>query len=144
MSNKRQKQDRNVFSISSYTYIVHMQLRCISESSEFVLTTQEMADMTIENAAGQVMYRLFDIVIVDRVSMRWVSPPTTFPAYHILINAHCIRRTPASPARLATLEYTLEHRIGGICSELFNIVHIEHVVVKFLPSEEWEHILTIR
>ena len=100
--------------------------------------------MTIENAAGQVIHSLFDIVLMDKISMRWSSPPTTFPAYQILINAHCTRQTPATPAQLAALEYKLEQRIGGICGELFTTVHIVQVVVKFLSTEEWERILTIR
>ena len=141
---KRQKQEQNVFSNTGYTYIVHMQLRCINESSEFVLTTQEAADMMVENAAGQVIHRLFDVVLMDKVSMRWSSPPTTFPGFSIVINAHCIRRTAASAAQLATLEQILEQKVGGLCGELFTTVHIEHVVVRFLPSQEWEDILTLR
>lgn len=144
MSNRRQEQGQDIFSLSHYTYIVHMHLRCTNESSEFVLTTQEGANMTIENAAGQVMHDLFDIVLMDKVSMRWSSPPTTFPAYQILINAHCTRQLPATSAQLTALEYKLEQRIGSICEELFTSVHIVEVVVKFLPTEEWERILKIR
>ena len=144
MSNRRQEQGQDIFSLSHYTYIVHMHLRCTNESSEFVLTTQEGANMTIENAAGQVIHSLFDIVLMDKVSMRWSSPPTTFPAYQILINAHCTSQNLAPPAQLKELEHTLEQRIGGLCSELFSSVHIIQVVVKFLPTEEWERILTIR
>lgn len=144
MNNRRQKQEQNDSSTSHYTYIVHIELRCTNESSEFVLTTRDGADMTIENAAGQVIHRLFDTALMDKVSIRWSSPLTTFPAFHILINAHCTRRTPATPAQLAKLEYTLEQRIGGVCGELFTTVHVVQVVVKFLPTEEWERILTIR
>ena len=143
MSNGRQKQGQDIFD-THYTYIVHMHLRCTNESSEFVPTTQEGANMTIENAAGQVLHSLFNIVLMDKVSMRWSSPPITFPAYQILINAHCTRQPPATPAQLARLEHKLEQRIGEICGELFTTVHIVQVVVKFLPTEEWERILAIR
>jgi len=117
------------------TYLVRLAFLCANESSEFLMFNTEQEEVSIEDLAAQYLLTLFDEVIIDEV--RFLQTETTYeqaPLYMLSINAICPHHIfPASPRKIAMLEYSIESTVGSILTELFSTVYVEEVEVQFAP-----------
>lgn len=121
------------------TYLVHLSLLCTDESAELLALETEQAETTIEDLIGQLLLSQFDSVIMDEVQIQLPRPMTQQLApYAIRINARCPHHAfPSSAGEAAMIGYMLEALAGYILTELFSMVAIEQVEVKFMPTQDW-------
>lgn len=123
------------FRLVPCTYIVHMQFRYSDQHSELLPDQEDDTTFLLEELAAQKLSLLFDGVLMDEVKITAVAQEKPMTR-QLSLNARCPHHAfPANPREVEMIEYRLEQQLGCALLELFEVVEIKCIEVRFIPTE---------
>jgi hypothetical protein len=127
-------------SMSYLSYAIRIYARCLSKYTEMLPDEHLSAEVLVEVHVGQVLLNLFEVVVMENVSLRYLPTlPMEQQLCHIQVYAQCQNSLLLlQPQVLDGIELTVEDAVSGILLELFGVVIIEEVRVKQSMESEVE------
>lgn len=118
------------------TYLVHIHMHYPDRHSEFLPDEEDNTAFVLEELVGHTLLTLFDSAIIDEVTITdEVTGASVLPGHIIHLYARCPHHAfPANPDEVRMMECTLEHKLGCAFLELFDMLVIEQVEVRFIPT----------
>lgn len=111
-------------------YVFNMQIQCVDHFIEVLSEELGTAELVVEHLISQILLALFDIVIVEDVTIFPSGQSSHQASYSLQIYAQCADIfTPSFAVHLDDLELTLEEKICCVLIELFGTVHLEKITV---------------
>lgn len=118
--------------------IIQIRILCSDRFFEVLPDDVESTEFTLEDLIGRILLDLFEMVIVERVTISFASNSQTGQQlFSIGIHAQCSDKSfPWLPEELEHMELAVEDIVSCALVELFGTVIVDKIAISVPP---WEY-----